>query len=200
MSEETHSYIAECIKNPSAASRCKLLNGKNTLFTDSSDIDVYSLAYNNNSFPKPGIIYNLANSQPDKLKALIKNNAFNINAKDNCGLTALHYAIILNDSASMKVLIINGANLYTTDNTGRNALHYALYNGNKHIETSLIEYAHHLATSEITGLFSGKKKLQAAEEAEYTLRHHQDQNGQTPEEFASEPPSDSLTPISNTAW
>ncbi|EAY17247.1 hypothetical protein TVAG_292000 [Trichomonas vaginalis G3] len=64
----------------------------------------------------------------------------NINEKDKCGRTALHYAALNNCKEIAELLISNGANINEKDNDGKTALHYAAKYNSKEIVELLISH------------------------------------------------------------
>lgn len=63
----------------------------------------------------------------EKLESLLKDKKFDINLKDAEGFTALHWAAMRRDEATIKLLIANGASLSVKNNYGRTPLDYYQY-------------------------------------------------------------------------
>jgi len=81
-------------------------------------------------------------SSTECIEVLITHNAAadHVNAQDNEGMTALHWAVKLDGTEATTYLVENGkANLEVSDKDGKTALHYAAANRNADLVNYLLE-------------------------------------------------------------
>ena len=101
---------------------------------------------------------------PETIVVLLHYGA-DINAKDENGLTPLHYAVRRNDQEVVKVLLNEGANVNVKDNDGLTPLHFA-----KEISAGTEELLH----SPPQASWRGETNTpETEEELRKTLRHCQ---------------------------
>ena len=74
-----------------------------------------------------------------------------VNAKDNDGKTALHYASIKSCKEATEILILQGADVNLKDNMGLTALHHAALNDNKYIAKILISHGAYINSKDNVG-------------------------------------------------
>ena len=75
--------------------------------------------------PSPADLHIVAELDLPMLARSLLNQGANANAKNNDGLTPLHYATGQNASATAEILINQGANVNDKNNDGLTPLHYA---------------------------------------------------------------------------
>ena len=80
----------------------------------------------------------IENDNLTKVKEIINKGDFDVNAKDESGSTALHYAAILENPEITKLLLSKGANINDVDNHGNTTLHHAVLSENNEMVNLLL--------------------------------------------------------------
>jgi len=136
-------YIQEVSKVEPNWSFSQILETKNSKSSNSSGGPVFSRPESDQDVfipeDKKDITYYASIGDKDKVLDLLKKNKDLVNAQDEEGRSALHYACDRGNILLVKELINYGSSINLQDNEGQTGLHYSSMVGNKEIIQLLLQ-------------------------------------------------------------